>query len=211
MPRNAPQRHTRREIARHGAGRRPPHGGAAPIEGARPPAGKNRRARALPRFDRVIMEREGQFATPRDRGPLARGLRALPPPRRARSAGAREKVGGRWPIDKNRLCTSNQPIVRRSCEFSCRPTAVKFFDDERSCPREPRSCECHNCELSLLAAANVCAEEKPRPRPGNFPANTAVSPAGSRRWLATGQLTVVGVVGSRAEVRSERTAPSTPP
>ena len=26
MPRNAPQRHTRREIARHGAWRRPPHG-----------------------------------------------------------------------------------------------------------------------------------------------------------------------------------------
>ena len=26
---------------------------------------------------------------------------------------------------KRRVCSSNQPIVRRSCEFSCRPTAAK--------------------------------------------------------------------------------------
>ena len=31
----------------------------------------------------------------------------------------------------------------------------------------------------------------------SFPANTAVSPAGSRRWLATGQLTVVGASACR--------------
>ena len=117
MPRNAPQRHTRREIARHGAWRRPPHGAAPPIEGGAVHRQKiNGRA---PRPDSTarswsnVVQLEHRATAPRLHTGSARSWATRHAPSRVLMMVERNVCHR----SKARLGTSNQPIVRRSCEF----------------------------------------------------------------------------------------------
>jgi len=142
MPRNAPQRHTRREIARHGAWRRPPHGAAPPIEGGAVHRQKiNGRA---PRPDSTarswsnVVQLEHRATAPRLHTGSARSWATRHAPSRVLMMVERNVCHR----SKARLGISNQPIVRRSCEFPDRGLGFASAQQSKksAAGRTSRSC-----------------------------------------------------------------------